>query len=111
MKRFAVIWIALYFFTFFISCKKESPSGTVNPPPPPPPEQKVLRIYNLEYSPNIVPIKLYSPTFSVNGSLYFENAKNGIAKLRLKIPEVTDTTIMVQGPAIQRESEDERWVF
>jgi hypothetical protein len=77
-----------------MSCKKEGTPGTT--PPPPPSQQKVM-ISNLVYTPDTVPIKLYSPTYAITGTIHFSYAKGGISKLRLRTSAGTDTTISVPG--------------
>ena len=75
-------------------CSKDSPAP-VTPTPPPPPVEKTVRISNLQYSPAIVGIKLYSPSYTITGTINFMDANGGIVKLRLSTSAGGDTTISI----------------
>lgn len=86
-------------FFLITGCSKEE---TPTPQPPnPPPGQNTFKISNLVYSPTVVPIKRYIPTFTISGTVNFVNANGGAAKLRLATSLGFDTTILISGGAGQ----------
>ena len=98
MLRQMTIWVMCCLYAFSLSCSKDGSTspGSGNPPPPPPSE-KIFTITGLQYSPSAVAIKPYAPSFTITGTIDFNNASGGIAKLRLHTTAGWDTTIVVNG--------------
>ncbi len=99
MLKQITIYVISCIFIAILGCSKDE--ATTPTPPTPPPSENAFKIYNLTYSPSTVPIKPYEPDFYIIGTLKFEYAKGGVAKLRITSTAGLDTTINIEGGAGQ----------
>jgi hypothetical protein len=99
MLKQITIYVISCMLIAILGCSKDEASTPT--PPSPPPSENSFKIYNLVYSPSRVAIKPYAADFQMNGSVTFEYASGGIAKLRLTTSAGFDTTINIEGGAGQ----------
>jgi photosystem II stability/assembly factor-like uncharacterized protein len=94
LKRFTIFVISCCYLIIFGCSKGDSPTPT---PPNPPGGNNTFTISNLVYTPPVIPIKRYIPSFNITGTITFANASEGISKLRLTTSLGFDTTLLVSG--------------
>lgn len=99
LKQVTILVMCFYVLT--LSCSKDGSTTPGAPNPPPPPTDKTFTISGLNYSPKVVAVKYYMPTFTIEGSIDFINASSGVSKLRLQTSLGWDTTIIIAGGANQ----------
>jgi hypothetical protein len=85
--------LTLVLFCTYFSCCHDNKVEPIVPNPPP---LKPLSIFNLIYSPTEVPIEL-NPTFTISGTINFENAAGGVAKFRMTNSGGANVTVDIQG--------------
>ncbi len=95
LKQFTIFVISCCYL-LNIGCSKGD-----TPTPNPPPGNNTFTISNLVYTPSVIPIKRYTPSFNINGTINFINAGEGVAKLRLTTSLGFDTTLIISGGAGQ----------
>ncbi|HEX5654017.1 MAG TPA: hypothetical protein VFX58_13140 [Chitinophagaceae bacterium] len=91
MKKKLQLIVALLIMISGLNCSKD---GDSNPPPVTPPS---FTISNLQYNPNSATIKPHLPSFYINGTVNYSNAKNGISQLRITTSLGGDLTVPVPG--------------
>lgn len=86
--------LSLFSFCLFFSyCNEDSEEPAPNPPTPP----GTFAISNLIYNPSEIPIEIDVLTFTISGTINFENATGGIVKLRMTNSGGADLTVDIQG--------------
>ncbi len=89
--------LTLYSLSLFFSyCNKESEEPAPIAPTAPGP----LTISNLTYNPSEITIDIDVRTFTISGSITFENAAGGIGKLRMPNSGGADITVDIQGNTV-----------
>ena len=94
LKRFTIFVIGCCYLIIIGCSNGDSPTPT---PPNPPGGNNTFTISYLVYTPSVIPIKRYIPSFNITGTITFVNASEGISKLRLTTSLGLDTTLMVSG--------------
>jgi len=87
MLKWVVISLLICFPLLFSHCNEDSE------------EPDLPKISNLIFEPDRVAIKLYENKSTINGFIDFQNAKNGVDKLRLTNSAGADITIAIPDPA------------
>ncbi len=93
MMKWVTILTLFSISLFFSCCNKDSEEPAPNPPTPP----GTFTISNLIYNPSEIPIEIDVNTFTITGTINFQNAAGGVVKLRMTNSGGADLTVDIQG--------------